>query len=67
MRVKTVYLNDLPIGRASTWAEVEQLLAKSGVHFIGKPGMAEGPTGFYVHGTLATAAGLEAKDDLSTA
>ena len=67
MRLKTVNVNDLSIGGASTWAEVKELLTKSGVHLIGKPGVAEGPTGFYGHGTLATTAGLVAKDDRSTA
>ena len=48
---KTVYLNDLPIGEASSWAEVAALLKANGILFAGKPGKAEGPSGFYVHGT----------------
>ena len=50
---KTIYLNDIPVGRASTWAEVFALLRTKGVRFIGKPpGTAEGPTGFYVHAAM---------------
>ena len=48
MRVKTVYLNDVPIGQASTWSEVRTLLNATGLRFIVKPGTAEGPIGFYV-------------------
>ena len=47
---KTVYVNDLPIGRASTWDEVDALLKANGILFTTKPGKAEGPTGFYVQG-----------------
>ena len=51
--MKTVYVNDVPIGQASNWREVEKLLSKAGVSFIGKPGAAEGPTGFFIYGTRA--------------
>ena len=49
---KTVYLNEIAIGQASTWTEVYALLRAKGVRFIGRPGAAEGPTGFYVHASL---------------
>jgi len=52
---KTVYVNDEPIGRASTWREVYDLVAVEGFQFAAKPGAAEGPTGFYLHGTLRSA------------
>jgi hypothetical protein len=49
---KTVFVNDEPIGRASTWREVYELVVVEGFQFTAKPGAAEGPTGFYLHGTL---------------
>ena len=53
MPPKTVYLNDIPVGEASTWNEAFALLKTKGVRFIGKPpGTAEGPSGFYVHAAL---------------
>jgi hypothetical protein len=52
---KTVYVNDEPIGRASTWREVYELIAVEGFQFAAKPGAAEGPTGFYLHGALRSA------------
>ncbi|HXP73768.1 MAG TPA: hypothetical protein VN823_06450 [Stellaceae bacterium] len=48
---KTVHVNDVPIGQASTWGEVFALLRARGIWFLGKPGAAEGPTGFFLHGT----------------
>jgi hypothetical protein len=53
MLVKKVYVNDVLIGQASTWAEVYRLLGVEGVHFMGKPGAAEGPTAFYLSGAIA--------------
>jgi hypothetical protein len=53
MLVKKVYVNDVLIGEASTWAEVYRLLGVEGVHFMGKPGAAEGPTAFYLSGAIA--------------
>ncbi len=53
MQVKKVYVNDVLIGQASTWAEVHRLLGLQGVHFIGKPGAAEGPTAFYLSGVVS--------------
>ena len=53
MLVKKVYVNDVLIGQASTWAEAYRLLGVEGVHFMGKPGAAEGPTAFYLSGTIA--------------
>lgn len=53
MPVKKVYVNDILIGQASTWAEVYRLLGTQGVHFMGKPGAAEGPSAFYLSGAVA--------------
>lgn len=53
MQIKTVFVNDVPVGQASTWTEVETLLGKVGIWFIGKPGAAEGPTGFFIYGSRA--------------
>lgn len=53
MLVKKVYVNDMLIGEASTWAEVYRLLGVQGVHFMGKPGAAEGPSAFYLSGAIA--------------
>ncbi len=52
MPLKKVYVNDVLIGQASTWAEVHRLLGAKGVHFMGKPGAAEGPTAFYLSGAV---------------
>ena len=52
MRAKKVYLNDILVGEATSWTEVRELLKAMGVVFVGNPGMAEGPTGFYVSGTV---------------
>ncbi len=54
MVVKKVYVNDVLIGQASTWAEVHRLLGVQGVHFMGKPGAAEGPSAFYLSGTTVS-------------
>jgi len=51
--MKTVYVNDVPIGQASSWTEAEKLLSKAGISFIGRPGAAEGPTGFFIYGMRA--------------
>ena len=48
---KTVHVNDVPIGEASTWSEVRALLRAKGIWFLGQPGAAEGPTGFFLEGT----------------
>ena len=50
---KKVYVNDQLVGEARTWREVDALLESKGILFLGKPGAAEGPTGFYVNGALA--------------
>lgn len=55
LRAKIVYLNDVPIGHASSWAEVYALVQGKCVHFMGKPGAAEGPTAFYLHAPFANA------------
>ena len=51
MLFKTVYVNDVPIGSASTWSEAKSLVVKSGISFVGKPSTAEGLTGFFIYGT----------------
>jgi hypothetical protein len=51
---KTVHINDVPIGEASTWSEVRALLRAKGLSFLGQPGAAEGPTGFFLQGTART-------------
>ena len=53
MLVKKVYVNDVLVGEASTWAEVYRLLGVQGVHFMGKPGAAEGPSAFYLSGSVS--------------
>lgn len=53
MQIKKVYVNDVLVGQASTWAEVHRLLGQQGVHFMGKPGAAEGPSAFYLSGTVS--------------
>ena len=53
MQVKKVYVNDVLIGQASTWTEVYRLLDVQGVHFMGKPGAAEGPGAFYLSGVVS--------------
>jgi len=53
MVVKTVYVNDVAIGSASTWGEARKLVAKAGIRFIGEPSAAEGLTGFFIYGTQA--------------
>jgi hypothetical protein len=53
MVVKKVYVNDVQVGEASTWAEVYRLLGVQGVHFMGKPGAAEGPSAFYLSGSVS--------------
>jgi hypothetical protein len=53
LRRKTVHVNDVPIGEASTWEDVRALLRAKGIWFLGKPGAAEGPTGFFLQGTTS--------------
>jgi hypothetical protein len=57
---KTVYVNDVPVGEASTWREVHLLLRARGISFLGQPGAAEGPTGFFLQGTART--GIRERD-----
>jgi hypothetical protein len=52
MRLKIVYVNDKPIGKAATWAQANALLAIKGVHFSETPKRVEGPQGFYMQGPL---------------
>lgn len=67
MLVKKVYVNDVLIGQASTWAEVYRLLGAQGVHFMGKPGAAEGPTAFYLSGSVSRAQGKRVRSADETA
>lgn len=50
---KNVYVNDRLIGEARTWREVYALLKNQGLLFVGRAGVAEGPSGFYLSGSLA--------------
>lgn len=52
MQKKEVYVNDQLIGEARTWGEVHALIRTKGLLFLNKPGAAEGPSGFYISGTL---------------
>ncbi len=52
MLKKKVYVNDQLIGEARTWSEVHALIRKLGILFVDKPGAAEGPSGFYVSGSV---------------
>lgn len=53
MQKKKVYVNDQLIGEARTWGEVHALIRTKGLLFLNQPGAAEGPSGFYISGTLA--------------
>ena len=59
MLKKNVYVNDQLIGEARTWTEVYELIKKQGLLFVDKPGAAEGPSGFYVSGSLVRRSSLE--------
>ena len=59
MQRKTVYVNDLPIGQAATWAEADALLIRNGILFTAKPGKAEGPSGFHINGTTTEPRSLQ--------
>jgi hypothetical protein len=52
MRRKTLYLNDVPIGSASTWHEVAELLTRLLRRAVtsreAQNSGSEGPDGFYV-------------------
>ena len=52
MQRKKVYVNDQLVGEASTWTEVYALIKANGLTFLGGPGAAEGPSGFYISGAL---------------
>jgi len=52
MQKKKVYVNDQLIGEAQTWGEVHALIEAQRLLFLGTAGAAEGPSGFYVSGTL---------------
>jgi hypothetical protein len=48
MKTKGVYVNDVLVGEAVTWAAVYELLVKKGVNLVGKPDAAEGPSAFFL-------------------
>jgi hypothetical protein len=60
MLTKKVYVNDQLIGEARTWKEVYALIKKQGLLFADGPGAAEGPSGFYVSGSLVRRSSVEA-------
>jgi len=60
MLKKNVYVNDRLIGEARTWTEVHALIRRRGLLFMGKPGAAEGPSGFYISGSLTQHSSTEA-------
>jgi hypothetical protein len=49
---KKVYLNDQLIGEARTWSEVRALIKRLGIFFFERWGAAEGPSGFYLSGSM---------------
>ena len=61
MRVKKVYVNDVTIGEAQTWPDVDRLLREKDVQFEVKPRAVEGPDAFILHGTLVAPKPSEGK------
>ena len=59
MLKKKVYVNDQLVGEARTWKEVYALIKRQGLLFAGAPGAAEGPSGFYVSGSLVRRSSIE--------
>jgi hypothetical protein len=57
MQRKNVYIDDCLIGEASTWSEAHTLMKAKGLLFANKPRGAEGPSGFYLTGTLVERSG----------
>jgi hypothetical protein len=66
MRLKPVYVNDVAIGKAGSWAQANALLAIKGIHFAETPKRTEGPSGFYLHGRLLGPDSGEQKDKKKT-
>ena len=64
---KKVHLNDQHIGEARTRGEVDALLKGKGILFLGKPGAAEGPAGFYASGAFSerSVSRLQKADDIA--
>lgn len=62
---KKVYLNDRLIGEARTWSEVRALIKKLGILFFDKSGAAEGPSGFYLSGSVLDHLGINPRDSQS--
>jgi hypothetical protein len=62
MPKKKVYINDQLIGEARTWSQVFALIPRQGLLLVGKPGAAEGPSGFYVSGSIARRSSIEATE-----
>jgi len=52
MERKNVYLDDCLIGHARAWPEVHALMEAQNILFANKPRGAQGPSGFYLTGTL---------------
>lgn len=65
MLKKKVYVNDHLVGEAQTWTEVNVLIQDQGLSFVNKPGAAEGPSAFYVSGSLARRASVEHKPKIT--
>ena len=55
LQLKIVYVNDEPVGEASSWPEATALLAAKRILFAAKPGKSEGPRGFYLDGSTLAA------------
>ena len=64
---KNVYVNDVLIGQASTWAEVNALLRAKKIVFVGRPGSAEGPTAFFIFGASLAAEAKQPESGTGTA
>lgn len=58
MRRKEIYVNDQLVGEARSWKEVYALLQSKGISFLGQPGAAEGPSGFFLNGQSARSAAV---------
>lgn len=70
MRLKVVYVNEVAVGKAGSWAQANALLAIKGIHFAQTPKRTEGPSGFYLQGPLLgsdAGANKDAKNDQGVA
>ena len=66
MLSKKVYVNDQHIGEARTWTEVHELIKRLGILFVDKPGAAEGPSGFFISGSVTRRRASEAAQQRAT-